>query len=90
MKPTAPEADTQPRRPSVDIWEPTPVKNSAPPRSQLELHTGDSVRHSTFGEGVVLECMASHGDHEVTVEFSGGVGVKKLLLSFAPLEKLAS
>ena len=90
MKPTAPEADTQPRRPSVDIWEPTPVKNSAPPRSQLDLHTGDSVRHSTFGEGVVLECMASHGDHEVTVEFSGGVGVKKLLLSFAPLVKLAS
>ena len=90
LKPAAPETNTQPRRPSVDIWEPTTVINSAPPRSQLELQTGDSVRHSTFGEGVVIECMASHGDHEVTVEFSEGVGVKKLLLSFAPLEKLPS
>ena len=33
-----------------------------------------------------MECVATAGDHEVTVEFSEGVGVKKLLLSYAPLE----
>jgi len=35
-----------------------------------------------------MECTPSGGDHEVTVQFSEVVGVKKLLLSFAPLEKL--
>ena len=53
------------------------------------LKTGDSVRHTTFGEGVVMECVATSGDHEVTVEFANGVGVKKLLLSYAPLELVA-
>ena len=59
-----------------------------PPAPRVSLETGDLVRHSTFGEGVVMECMPSGDDHEVTVQFSEAVGVKKLLLSFAPLEKL--
>ena len=64
---------------------PTPVKGQTTP-SRPTLKTGDSIRHATFGEGVVMECVATAGDHEVTVEFSEGVGVKKLLLSYAPLE----
>ena len=59
-----------------------------PPAPRVSLQTGDLVRHSTFGEGVVMECTPSSDDHEVTVQFSEVVGVKKLLLSFAPLEKL--
>ena len=55
---------------------------------RISLQTGDLVRHSTFGEGVVMECTPSSDDHEVTVQFSEVVGMKKLLLSFAPLEKL--
>jgi len=47
---------------------------------------GDFVRHTTFGEGVVIECLAVPGDHEVTVHFKGGVGIKHLLLSRAALE----
>ena len=47
---------------------------------------GDLVRHSTFGEGVVVEWLAASGDHEVTVHFKDGAGIKRLLLSFAPLE----
>jgi DNA helicase-2/ATP-dependent DNA helicase PcrA len=52
---------------------------------------GDHVRHGKFGEGVVVSCAptAGGGDQEVTVAFKGGFGVKKLLLSFAPLEKLS-
>jgi hypothetical protein len=46
------------------------------------------VRHTTFGEGVVISCDPVDGDHEVTVQFSEKVGLKRLLLSFAPLEKL--
>ena len=31
---------------------------------------------------------ANGADQEITIAFKGGFGVKKLLLSFAPIEKL--
>jgi DNA helicase II / ATP-dependent DNA helicase PcrA len=51
---------------------------------------GEHVRHARFGEGIVVNAAmtANGGDQEVTVAFKGESGVKKLLLSFAPLEKL--
>ena len=52
------------------------------------LNTGDRVRHKTFGEGIVTEAKPARGDTEVTVAFKDGHGVKRLLLSFAPLEKV--
>ena len=61
---------------------------NAPP-SRPTLRVGDPVRHRAFGEGIVTACDPTESDVEVTVEFAGGVGVKRLLLSFAPLEKLA-
>ena len=33
-------------------------------------------------------CQITAADTEITIEFAGGVGVKRLLLSFAPLEKI--
>ncbi|MFO8102101.1 MAG: UvrD-helicase domain-containing protein [Dehalococcoidia bacterium] len=53
-----------------------------------DLKVGDSVFHSRFGEGVVIECLPINGDHEITVSFREGIGTKKLLLSLAPLEKM--
>jgi len=47
-----------------------------------------SVRHNAFGEGVVTRVDVTASDTEVTIEFEGGVGQKRLLLSFAPLEKI--
>ena len=61
---------------------------SAAPPSGPSLRVGDLVRHRAFGEGIVTAYNPSASDDEVTVEFAGGVGVKRLLLSFAPLEKL--
>ena len=52
------------------------------------LRVGDMVRHLAFGEGVVTAYDPTSSDVEVTVEFARGVGIKRLLLSFAPLEKL--
>ena len=52
-----------------------------------ELKAGDQVRHSQFGQGVVVSCQSVKDDSEVVVAFPG-VGVKKLLLSFARLEKV--
>ncbi len=54
----------------------------------IELKTGDSVIHSRFGEGIVMDCFPANGDHEVTVSFNERIGVKKLLLSLAPLERI--
>jgi DNA helicase-2/ATP-dependent DNA helicase PcrA len=57
------------------------------PPGKPHLKTGDLVRHSKFGDGTVLDCLADRGDQIVTVSFEEA-GVKKLLLSMAPLEKI--
>ena len=54
----------------------------------LELSDGDRVRHETFGEGVVVSRRAVDGDFELMVAFDGA-GLKKLLQSFARLEKMS-
>jgi DNA helicase-2/ATP-dependent DNA helicase PcrA len=70
--------------PSLYSW------NKAPPPSfnAPELRAGDHVHHATFGDGVVVSCQPVKDDKEVVVAFTSGVGVKKLLLSFANLEKI--
>ena len=52
-----------------------------------ELKTGDRVRHNQFGEGIVVDYQPVRDDAEVVVEFQWS-GVKKLLFSFARLEKM--
>ena len=49
------------------------------------LSTGDSVRHSTLGEGVVV---AMSGDGTVTVRFAQDGAERRLMLEYAPLEKV--
>ena len=49
---------------------------------------GDKVRHERFGEGIVVSCVVTPSDQEVTVAFKGNAGLKKLLLTYAPLEKV--
>ena len=61
---------------------------SAPSSSLAEFKAGDHVRHAQFGEGVVVSCHPVKDDIEAVVAFTSGVGVKKLLLSFAKLEKI--
>jgi DNA helicase-2/ATP-dependent DNA helicase PcrA len=53
----------------------------------LGLKTGDDVRHNVFGEGVILDMSGSGDKTEALVRFRD-VGEKRLLLSWAPLEKL--
>ncbi len=61
---------------------------AASPPPAPSLRVGDMVRHRAFGEGIVTAYNPAAADDEITVEFSGGIGVKRLLLSYAPLEKL--
>ena len=55
---------------------------------EARFSAGDHVRHKQFGEGIVLSCVPDRSDFLVTVAFKGESGIKKLLLSFAPLEKV--
>ncbi len=48
---------------------------------------GQKVRHAMFGEGIVVSSKLIDDDEEVTVAFAGK-GVKRLLASFAHLEKM--
>ncbi|KAA0234889.1 MAG: ATP-dependent DNA helicase PcrA [Acidimicrobiales bacterium] len=54
---------------------------------QLGLKVGDDVRHAKFGEGVVIDIEGSGDKAEAVVNFPRE-GEKRLLLSWAPLEKL--
>jgi len=65
-----------------------PGNNGPVTCSITELKAGDRVLHNRFGEGVVVDCLAITDDSEVTVAFGRGMGVKKLLLSLAPMEKI--
>ena len=53
----------------------------------LGLRVGDDVRHGTFGEGVIIDLEGSGDKAQATVHFRDA-GEKRLLLSWAPLEKL--
>jgi DNA helicase II / ATP-dependent DNA helicase PcrA len=63
----------------------------APPQpsgaDRLGIRVGDDVRHSAWGEGVVLLVEGAGDKAEAVVRFPS-VGEKRLLLSWAPLEKL--
>ncbi len=63
-------------------------KQPAPPvLTKPKLEIGDKVRHQMFGDGIVINCVPNKSDQELTVAFTGA-GVKRLLLSLAPLEKI--
>ncbi len=57
------------------------------PFSTLTVKVGDHVRHSKFGNGIVMNCNPTRDDQELTVAFEEA-GIKKLLASLAPLEKI--
>jgi DNA helicase-2/ATP-dependent DNA helicase PcrA len=57
---------------------------------QPTFSIGDRLRHPTFGEGLVVNASPSGGMGEwVEVAFlSAGIGKKKLVVAYAPLEKV--
>ena len=86
---TSPKREVPAARSPWGIWEPSVTTTVDGPDPALpSLESGDKVRHSIFGEGMVVSCNPSGHDFEVTVAFADGAGVKRLLLSFANLEKL--
>ncbi|MFZ4815703.1 MAG: ATP-dependent helicase [Phototrophicaceae bacterium] len=55
-----------------------------------KYRSGQRVLHSKFGEGIVIESKRNGDDEEVVVAFEEeGVGIKRLMASFANLQMLA-
>ncbi len=72
------------RRQDPGAHKPPPSK--AAPTAEPRFKRRDSVQHSSFGVGTVIESAVAHnGEEEVTVAFPG-VGIKKLLADY--LKKL--
>jgi DNA helicase-2/ATP-dependent DNA helicase PcrA len=64
----------------------SPRQSAVVPREDVpDLSTGDSVRHSTLGEGVVVQIEPGG---LITVRFADDGSERKLMLDYAPLEKL--
>jgi DNA helicase-2/ATP-dependent DNA helicase PcrA len=57
----------------------------APKEDLPDVSTGDSVRHATMGEGIVTRVEPGG---VVTVRFAGDGAERRLMLEYAPLEKL--
>lgn len=55
-------------------------------REKIEVAVGGKIRHADWGIGVILDKTDTESDIFVTVDFER-VGLKKLSLNFAPLEK---
>jgi DNA helicase-2/ATP-dependent DNA helicase PcrA len=62
-------------------------RSAVKPLSSLKLEVGDRVQHEIFGQGVVINLSSSRDDQEITVAFDSA-GVRHLLASLAPLEKI--
>jgi DNA helicase-2/ATP-dependent DNA helicase PcrA len=63
-----------------------PAASVAPRADVPHLSTGDSVRHGTLGEGVVT---AIEPGGVVTVRFASDGSERRLMLDYAPLERIA-
>ncbi len=61
--------------------------NRAAEPARIPLTVGEIVRHPVFGEGVVQEVQGSGEDEQASVNFGGNVGLKRLLVSLAPLQR---
>ena len=76
------------RRTGSAITTKPPAAKSAPKENvQTEFHALDKVRHSSWGEGTVLESKIEGADEIVTIQFKS-VGLKKVIAGMTKLVKL--
>jgi DNA helicase II / ATP-dependent DNA helicase PcrA len=67
--------------------QPSTKPTVATPSGPAPFKPGEKVKHAVFGMGVVVACTGTGDDAQVTVAFPN-VGVKKLVVGYARLEKL--
>jgi DNA helicase-2/ATP-dependent DNA helicase PcrA len=66
---------------------PTPRATGKKSATTISLNIGDRVAHDTFGMGTVVKISGEGDRTEATINF-GQLGEKRLLLRYAPVEKL--
>ena len=54
----------------------------------VSLNVGDRVNHDAFGLGRVVGVRGDGERAQAEIDFGGDVGTKRLLLRYAPVEKL--
>ena len=64
-----------------------PTSRSPGNREVVALSPGDRVSHDTFGLGTVVSTAGAAEKAEATIDF-GTSGVKRLLLRYAPVDKI--
>ncbi len=82
--------EDKPVKNDMYAWErnvPAAALKAAGTANLPDLKSGDRVKHALFGQGTVISCKPSKNDSEVVIAFPD-VGIKRLLLSFAKLEKM--
>ena len=67
-------------------WESSRSVRTQQPR-RAPLTVGEIVRHRVFGDGVVQDVQGEGETEQASIEFGGEVGIKRLLVSLAPLER---
>ncbi len=81
-----PERQVDRHRLEPASWSKYGATGIAPRTDQPTLKTGDSVRHETLGEGVVTGIEAGG---VVVVRFAADGSERRLVLDYAPLERIA-
>ena len=71
----------------VDIEKGEEIPSIDNRRKKIEVAVGDKIRHVDWGIGVILNKINTENDIFITVDFKR-VGLKKLSVNFAPLEKV--
>ena len=67
-------------------WDSSRSVSAKQPR-RIPLTVGEIVLHRAFGEGVVQDVQGEGETEQATINFGGDVGLKRLLVSLAPLER---
>jgi len=80
-------ASLKPRSAAPRSFGPPPRATGKKVESTIVLEVGDRVSHDTFGLGKVLAVNGSGDRAEATIDF-GSSGEKRLLLRYAPVERL--
>jgi DNA helicase II / ATP-dependent DNA helicase PcrA len=79
--------DEQPPRPRSTWTGAGAISTKAATRAVPSLEAGDRVMHDSFGMGTVVSVVGQGDKAQAHVDF-GSAGVKRLLLRFAPVEKI--
>ncbi|MCJ7735630.1 MAG: ATP-binding domain-containing protein, partial [Anaerolineales bacterium] len=71
----------------VRPWKEIQKVSARPASHQIQYHPGEKVKHSKWGEGLVLNSVLQDDDEIIDIFFEG-VGKKKLIASLADLKKI--